>query len=71
MESIFPSAGAFDGQGASPGLSLRDYFAAAALQGLLAHQGADGSEGQQRKLAALAYASADALLAARKRQAEA
>jgi len=57
-----------------PGMSLRDYFAAAALQGWLGsygpespHPAVDG-ERQLRKVAAQAYEMADAMLAEREKQ---
>jgi hypothetical protein len=43
------------------GLTLRDYFAAAAMQGIMA----SGSGAMVRDHAALAYALADAMLAER------
>lgn len=45
------------------GMTLRDYFAAAALQGLLA---AGNTKGAYSTFAEHAYAAADAMLAARK-----
>ncbi len=45
------------------GMTLRDYFAAKALQGLLAMDGS--SEFRASDLAAAAYRSADAMLEAR------
>ena len=51
------------------GMTLRDYFAAAALQGLLAHIiGVENANGRTSKYAERAYAYADAMLAARKEQ---
>lgn len=48
-----------------PGLSLRDYFAAKAMQGLIA-QSMGTALGSDPKIAAeYAYATADAMLAAR------
>jgi hypothetical protein len=53
--------------GYSPGMTLRDYFAAAALQGLLAHIiGVENANGSALKYAECAYEYADAMLAARK-----
>jgi hypothetical protein len=46
----------------SPGMSLRDYFAAKALQGLLAHE---GPAFDYRDSARMAYGLADAMLKAR------
>jgi hypothetical protein len=49
------------------GMSLRDYFAAAALQVLLAHMiGVESANGSASKYAERAYEYADAMLAARK-----
>jgi len=51
------------------GMSLRDYFAGMALQGLLAHIiGVEGANGRTSKYAERAYCYADAMLAARKEQ---
>ena len=47
----------------SVGMSLRDYFAAAAMQGLLANASEVNDE-----LAAEAFTAADAMLAARERK---
>lgn len=50
------------------GMTLRDYFAAAALQGLLASPKdlkIDGEFATGRELAKLAYSAADAMLKAR------
>jgi len=57
----------------TPGMSLRDYFAAAALQGLLANTNLDkelgeevtNAEEMQIAFAILAYVHADAMLKAR------
>ena len=49
----------------SPGMSLRDWFAGMALQGTIQPHGA-GEGGYRRVLAANCYATADAMLAARK-----
>ncbi len=48
----------------SDGMTLRDYFAAAAMSGALAHPGADISYGL-REVAKRCYAMADAMLAER------
>lgn len=61
---------AIDENSATPGMSLRDYFAAAALQGSIAH-GLFNSEqckngGWSGFLATMAYLYADAMLLARK-----
>jgi len=60
-------------QSFDPGMSLRDYFAAHAMQGLLAHPkcGEEGhtdqdSEERTECVADEAYAVADAMLAARR-----
>ncbi len=53
-----------DARGNAPGMSLRDYFAAAAMSGALAHPGADISYGL-REVAKRCYAMADAMLAER------
>lgn len=50
------------------GMTLRDYFAAAALQGMLAN--AQPGDGTPEEFAADAYAFADAMLAARARRKE-
>jgi hypothetical protein len=52
-----------NGGPASGGMSLRDYFAAAALQGLLANASEVNDE-----LAAEAFMAADAMIAARERK---
>ena len=69
----FPCAGIITPDGiAFEGMTLRDYFAAAALQGLLAacRPGYEytGDNGPQR-CAAEAYRYADAMIAARKEEA--
>ena len=51
---------------ADAGMSIRDYFAAAALQGFITNNGTDTAEGA---LAAWSYSLADAMLAARKGEA--
>lgn len=52
---------------AQDGLSIRDYFAAAALQGLLAYWRGSGSDEPTRYFPRRAYEYADAMLAARKK----
>jgi hypothetical protein len=47
-----------------PGMSLRDYFAAAAMQGSIASL-PEGDEVHHRNTAAFAYRQADAMLAER------
>ena len=55
---------------AQNGMTLRDYFAAAALQGLLAHIiGVENANGRTSKYAVRAYQYADSMLAARKESA--
>lgn len=49
---------------ASPGMSLRDYFAAAALQGMVA--GSQGLAITRKEFARDSFALADAMLEARK-----
>lgn len=51
--------------GGVPGMSLRDYFAAEAMQALIAHY---GDEGHDAKCASLAYGFADAMLEEREKQ---
>jgi hypothetical protein len=51
---------------AEQGMTLRDYFAAAALQGLVTNNGTDTPDGL---LATWSYSLADAMLAARKEEA--
>jgi len=48
---------------AEQGMTLRDYFAAAALQGFVTNNGTDTAE---EALAAWSYSLADAMLATRK-----
>jgi len=65
-----PSMGGY-GTGSGPGLSLRDYFAATALNGVLSHSYCDPSSGTAlnnstpENNARFAYRIADAMLAAR------
>ena len=49
-----------------PGISLRDYFAAKAMQGLLAQSQGTALGSQVEQAAEYAYAMADAMLKARK-----
>lgn len=61
--AAFPcEGGPQSGLNADPGMSLRDYFAAKSLQGLLSDQNRDGSF---KEYASDAYAYADAMLKAR------
>lgn len=53
-----------DAYGPEFGMSLRDYFAAKAMQGVLC----SGSQWPDQKIAELAYAMADAMLVAREVQ---
>lgn len=56
-------------QPTNKGMSLRDYFAAAALQGLLSRPAANNTIPRSRtSIAASAYAWADALIEARDRK---
>ncbi|MCT9125375.1 hypothetical protein [Cupriavidus gilardii] len=56
----------FDRDGfCTPGLSLRDYFAAKAMQGALAYPGTSISSNRVEEYAQFAYAVADEMLAAR------
>ena len=60
-----------DGEGGYerfPGMSLRDYFAAAALQGLSANNCYPIANLTVSEMAVLAYRQADAMLAARERK---
>ena len=50
------------------GMTLRDYFAAKALQGLLAFPGMEYADAPPEVAARDAYAMADAMLAAREQQ---
>lgn len=50
---------------ADNGMTLRDYFAAASLQGLIAHLVGIGDGGTVEKYAERAYKYADAMLEAR------
>lgn len=59
----FPYSGVGDDLNYSKGMSLRDYFAAKALQGLLAHPASD-SHGE-KELALQAFHLADAMVKAR------
>lgn len=73
----FPSPGVVlpngQQQGAYEGMALRDYFAAKAMQVLMAETKGDGDDTpmggpkwEMHEVAALAYEQADAMLAARK-----
>jgi hypothetical protein len=60
-----------DGEGGFmtfPGMTLRDYFAAAAMQGLLSSP--DGGPDDWQRVADAAYEAADAMLSARERKEE-
>lgn len=54
-----PHGAAFDYEGVQTGMTLRDYFAAKAMQGILAH------EGWSNSIAEAAYQLADDMLDAR------
>ena len=58
-EYVFPK----DGRNANHGLTLRDYFAAKAMQGFAADP--DMGKTGPREIATMAYAWADAMLKAR------
>ncbi len=62
----FPSHGSM-GEVTHEGMTLRDYFAARAMEGELASQNVEQQWSALEKLAAHAYAVADAMLAARQR----
>ncbi|MBM6397872.1 hypothetical protein JQC79_19150 [Ochrobactrum anthropi] len=67
--AAFPCEGGSDsGLFADPGMSLRDYFAAKALQGLLAGQFSDHGHFNLKELPKEAYAISDAMIAAREVQ---
>jgi hypothetical protein len=66
----FPQPTEYDHHGqilnyASPGMTLRDYFAAEALQALIAHYGTYDNATGEEQAAAQAYCFADAMLKAR------
>jgi hypothetical protein len=61
----FPLAGTRTGPESS-GMTLRDYFAAAAIQGMLSDP--DAGKVDWKDLAEEAYEAADAILAARERK---
>ena len=67
LERAFPVTDRNAGP-ASGGMTLRDYFAAAALQGILSSP--DGGPDEWQKVADAAYYAADAMLAARERKEE-
>ena len=60
----FPSHGSM-GEVAHEGMTLRDYFAAKAMQGLLAQSEGTALSSQVEVAAEYAYAMADAMLKAR------
>ena len=62
----FPTVGA--GAGDETGMTLRDYFAAKAMQGMLAAC-TGWSEAQQERLAKCSYSMADEMLKAREQNA--
>jgi len=69
----FPRAGFFgvykdgssESEGSTDGMTLRDYFAAKAMQGLIASND-EGAGDRLTEIPGYAYAIADAMLAARK-----
>ena len=61
----FPVTPPQPGNAGFSGMTLRDYFAAAAMQGIRAHEGP--VPGYESHWAMLAYKQADAMLAARER----
>ena len=72
-ESAFPTmdAGELDKCPSlvSPGMTIRDYFAAAALTGTLAYQGSGTRQLSPQEATMEAYAMADAMLAERAKKA--
>ena len=52
----------------APGMYLRDYFAAKAMQSMVRLNGMDSIEYHQRGVASQAYKMADAMLAERKKR---
>jgi hypothetical protein len=67
LERAFPVTDRNAGP-ASGGMTLRDYFAARALQGILSSP--DGGPDDWQRVADAAYYAADAMLAARERKEE-
>ena len=67
LERAFPVTDRNAGP-ASGGMTLRDYFAAAAMQGLCANQSVGDCTAE--RIADVAYYAADAMLAARERKEE-
>jgi hypothetical protein len=67
LERAFPMTDRNAGP-ASGGMTLRDYFAAAAMQGILSSP--DGGPNDWQRMADAAYYAADAMLAARERKEE-
>ena len=64
--TAFPIVETSSSGSCSPGMTLRDYFAAAALQGILSSP--DGGPDVWQSVADAAYYAADAMLAARERK---
>jgi hypothetical protein len=62
-EPAFPTIGA--GVGDDTGMTLRDYFAAKAIQGMNARDTYDAGQSSPEQRAKLAYIEADAMLKAR------
>ena len=62
--NAFPYSGVGDDMNYSQGMTLRDYFAAKALNGLLAHHASDSHS--DKEIVCQAFNMADAMLEARK-----
>lgn len=54
-------------EGIGNGMTLRDYFAAKAMQGMLSATAFDSAWPDPKRISELAYQNADAMLAARER----
>ena len=63
--NAFPYSGVGDDMNYSRGMTLRDYFAAKAMQGAMSGCAARGEAFMYSDLAALSYEMADAMLKAR------
>ncbi len=57
-----------DGGVGNLGMTIRDYFAAAAMQGMMAHTGSYGTNNGPGDIAERSWQIADAMLAARERR---
>lgn len=64
-QPIYQMPGGVEMMYEQPGMSLRDYFAAAALQGMCANTGTYGINNGPEQIATRAYECADAILRAR------